>query len=515
MRLIAVLVLLGFFSATGADSLYLGRLDTIGGTTYDWQSGGPAQRRCCRSPGAGVYAAWLSAQTELPWPDRNGRYNFWDETSREWAFIEPYFMSSGMVIFGGRPFFCELDVAPGSGDAWAIAHVGTVEGVKPIVANLTRGEFIEGPEGFRWPALAVGQGDIVHLAMMDDSTEEGLWYSRAPFDTVVEFAQPGFIYYTIAASKVSERVAVFWVETESVPSVVLYRVSTDAGLTWEEPTRLEPPPAFGPDTVPVISWFGHFPLYDLQDRLHIVVAVVPRVRESSYVQPVEIWHWCPDNAPAWSRIHRAGCDPSHLMAWVGYNVNYADRPSIGVDALGRLYVAWEQFDSANVEPATNLLRAGIWLAGSSDNGRTWNPGLRLTPENTVSHRFPCVIDRPGLDTVGVAYMMDSMAGFNVLTQGVCSRNPIVVQWVAAQTIGVAEGTNPGAFDVRAGTTIVRGVLRIASRAELVDATGRRVTGLQPGANELRHLSPGVYFVRELSAESCQRLVLSKVIMCGR
>jgi len=33
------------------------------------------------------------------------------------------------------------------------------------------------------------------------------------------------------------------------------------------------------------------------------------------------------------------------------------------------------------------------------------------------------------------------------------------------------------------------------RAELLDAAGRRVMELRPGANDVRHLSPGVYFVR--------------------
>jgi hypothetical protein len=37
-------------------------------------------------------------------------------------------------------------------------------------------------------------------------------------------------------------------------------------------------------------------------------------------------------------------------------------------------------------------------------------------------------------------------------------------------------------------------------AGLVDITGRRVTDLQPGENDIRHLAPGVYFVRGPTTE---------------
>jgi hypothetical protein len=51
-------------------------------------------------------------------------------------------------------------------------------------------------------------------------------------------------------------------------------------------------------------------------------------------------------------------------------------------------------------------------------------------------------------------------------------------------------------------TVVRGVLVLgeyrkqhtAYRAELLDATGRHVMGLVPGANDVRHLASGVYYV---------------------
>ncbi len=68
---------------------------------------------------------------------------------------------------------------------------------------------------------------------------------------------------------------------------------------------------------------------------------------------------------------------------------------------------------------------------------------------------------------------------------------------------VAEPEPPVAYKP-IGATLVRGMLEISSQLtagslrpgiELYDADGRRVAVLHPGENDVRHLSPGVYFIR--------------------
>jgi hypothetical protein len=75
-------------------------------------------------------------------------------------------------------------------------------------------------------------------------------------------------------------------------------------------------------------------------------------------------------------------------------------------------------------------------------------------------------------------------------------------WVPAGG-GVEETDNGEVKGQRGGATIVRGVLFLNSdrgpktgdRPALLDISGRRLMELHPGANDVRHLSPGVYFVR--------------------
>jgi hypothetical protein len=74
--------------------------------------------------------------------------------------------------------------------------------------------------------------------------------------------------------------------------------------------------------------------------------------------------------------------------------------------------------------------------------------------------------------------------------------------------GVEESPRLQATSSKLGPTIVRGVLLLpgdrrpatGDRSALLDVGGRKVMDLRPGANDVRSLAPGVYFVREAQAQ---------------
>jgi hypothetical protein len=353
--------------------------------------------------------------------------------------------------------------------------------------------------------MSIGDDGTHHIAMSSGSE---LSYTRVDtsgnWDSVRTLASITYPAYAIAAGKTAPSVCAAWVDTGHV----FYLLSENRGDTWSSAVDLDPPPAFGGDTATRFSLPGLFLFFDSQGRLHIVAAVYPEVHDTAYSNPAEIWHWCPANQPHWAEIHRAGCDPEHQLAGVGYNAIYADRPTMGEGNDGRLYVAWEQFDSSNVEPQTNLLRSGVWVSRSQDDGGSWTPGLLVTERNTFSHRFPCVTDRmvaggPSEDTICVLYLMDSVAGFFVYDQGPATPNPVICQFIPSPLVGTEEVAGCG-LRVASSATIVRGVLLFEARGEkreergeLLDAMGRKV--LKPGANDVSRLSPGIYFVHARSA----------------
>jgi YVTN family beta-propeller protein len=86
--------------------------------------------------------------------------------------------------------------------------------------------------------------------------------------------------------------------------------------------------------------------------------------------------------------------------------------------------------------------------------------------------------------------------------------------------GIEESPKAQAPSHKLEATIVRGVLLLdaldsrqntAYRANLLDIGGRKVMGLAPGANDVRALAPGVYFIRDAQAQA-QAHVIRKVVV---
>ena len=78
---------------------------------------------------------------------------------------------------------------------------------------------------------------------------------------------------------------------------------------------------------------------------------------------------------------------------------------------------------------------------------------------------------------------------------------LILDWFGVPT-GIEEQPPATSLKPRALPTIVRGVLRLADGAStssspscLLDVSGRKVLDLHPGANDVRGLAPGVYFVK--------------------
>jgi len=78
---------------------------------------------------------------------------------------------------------------------------------------------------------------------------------------------------------------------------------------------------------------------------------------------------------------------------------------------------------------------------------------------------------------------------------------LILNWFGVPT-GVAEQPQAASYKPQALPTVVRGVLNLQSTTcnlqseiALLDATGRQVLQLRPGANDLSRLPAGVYFVR--------------------
>ncbi len=88
---------------------------------------------------------------------------------------------------------------------------------------------------------------------------------------------------------------------------------------------------------------------------------------------------------------------------------------------------------------------------------------------------------------------------------------------ARMGLAIGEVTGSEARQMISAATIVRGVLELPlaqglerrASSVLLDISGRKVMALRPGANDVRGLAPGVYFVREAQAQGVLKVVVTR------
>jgi hypothetical protein len=519
--------------------------DTIGGTIYDWCNG-PAYRCVFNDTGFGIHTLIMFC-ADPSTSDRNMRYNFYDYATSQWALsIGPDFMTWGINGFGVRAGYGSLDVGPNSHNAYFSAHCGSIYPTCVRDQSPGSGTFEEcsgqaTADQYLWPPIAITSDEKVHVALVDNSTTNGLFYSRIdPWCTwsvpvsITEGNDPQFSDQFIEASKQSNNVLISWIVNVD-PAPFFYRLSTDGGDNWDPVTEIPVPETYTPgsETTASYSISGNSLLWDNSDQFHIAVNVMPIVGGTGYIIPTEIWHYCPTNTPPWNKITRATCDTGHLGGSVGSNALYAGRPMLAIDKYNRLFCIWEQFDSLNLESATGQIRADIYGAGSTDNGVTWSQPVRLTAPDSTSHRFPCVA-RVADDFIHVLYLRDLMAGSFINSEGDMTNSPYVYLKVPVTALlGVAEAparqrgfvprlaVAPNPF--AASTHISYELNRAGSAAlRIYDASGNRVKTLVNGNlpagrgtatwsgtdDRQRPVPRGIYFAR---LETTGRVISQKIV----
>jgi hypothetical protein len=189
----------------------------------------------------------------------------------------------------------------------------------------------------------------------------------------------------------------------------------------------------------------------------------------------------------------------------------------------------------------------VAVAGSYAYVAGFEAGLRIISVSDPAH--PVAVgyyETPG-DALGVAvagnyaYVADSRSGLRVISVS-DPAHPVEVgyygtadlacgvavvgdyAYVAAYDAGlqicefygagIEEGRQPMANGVRPTVTVIRGVLMIGDRgpktgdrAELLDASGRKMLDLKTGANDVSRLAPGVYFVHEAQARAVRKIIV--------
>ncbi len=455
--------------------------DTVGYTERDRQAYGPSARLVVNDTARGIHTVWKDGYGDI-------RYNF-KPRGADWRWpggivINPFprnlggmtvNLRSGRAIIGidyvsrgvPRSAFLE-DSAPGAG-RFTERPLGT--GYRHVVAATSH---------YGWARFAAIRNDTLgHLSHFSS----------------LRLARLGsFPTHSLAGSKQSGRFGHIWSVSKNPDYGTLYFKETpNNGMNWYPTVNLS-------DSVPSRldrNLLGGQCIYD-SIRLRLVAGFYNGTNRNQS----ELWLYAKYDSPPWYAVH------SHTLpdsVDIGDAALGAGRPTIGWNARSNDYfVAWEQFDPANIDPQTGLARADVWVSRSGDGGHTWGEPIRLTAPDSTSKRFPFLAETVN-DTLHILYFADRVAGFQEQGQGPTTRNPVLLLRIPAESIPTAlheirpapvspmlivtPTVSRTGFTVRAGEAV---------SCELLDQAGRvvrRFTLPGRGSNWNCRLPAGVFFLR--------------------
>jgi hypothetical protein len=190
--------------------------------------------------------------------------------------------------------------------------------------------------------------------------------------------------------------------------------------------------------------------------------------------------------------------------WVGTTDTADGYPfTATVDGRGGAITAWPLFhtDRNSDEYAQHVDSVGnlCW----SDTG------LAVCRDTDDQRRTPAVVSDG--DGGAIVVWLELRWGVG---SAICAQRVVDGAWIE-------ETPNAEVRTANTSPTVVRGVLELqvgsrqqqVDRGELIDASGRSVLGLHTGPNDVRHLSPGVYFVHivqgQAQAQAIQKIVITR------
>lgn len=319
-----------------------------------------------------------------------------------------------------------------------------------------------------WSSVSTDHGATwsPNVRVDDDTVPMGSYHT----DIAV---QPATDHYLVVAS------APYWIRPGQIGYHSYFYRSTDAGSTFEPGVQLD-------------SFDGYCGQpHVVADAEHIICDYSGSMQASGSTTTTEA-RTLYSVADTWgSRVPVTKFDSLHASELNGNN--------LAISPDGRVHVALMIYDFA-------LMADGILYGFSADHGATWSERERVNEDSVDNQSDPDI----AVDAAASAYLVWQDGRGNRQTIRFSTNSPL----------GVEESHKPQATSRKLGATVVRGVLSLgpgsrqhtAYRAELLDAAGRRVMDIFPGANDVNSLAPGVYFVREAASGRRSAVGVRKVIV---
>ena len=307
----------------------------------------------------------------------------------------------------------------------------------------------------------IGAGSHPHV-FESSSTDGGVsWSPRVRVDDDTSsydgcypgdvFVQPGTDHCLVTAEH-PRYANGYWTE-----SAYLYR-STDMGQTFQPGVRLD---TFADSA-------GAWDPQVVADSQHVIC---------DYDDPAEVrtLYTLPDT---WGSPHLVG------HSYRG--------PSLAISADGRVHAAL-------MEPNTAQDTFHVYYTSSLDYGVTWSSPEFISGDTAGNELRPDI----AADSAGSAYVVWYSGSGHTM-------------FATNSPAAIAEQPSQQPIGVPPLATVIHNVLFLAERPSssqsasyLLDIGGRQVMVLKPGANDVRALAPGVYFVRGAQTQAIRKVVVTR------
>ena len=465
---------------------YLGEIDTVGYTWYDYQHNGTAGRMIRYDASGKIHVAWMRGYGPGLTEPRHIFYNMLDPaTGWVWPQIGTNVENAtkgGYTSLGvnadGYPFPCfhvltpssplqdnhsavAADFFPGTGafQFWELPYVYAPDALEVI-----------------WPKIAVDIQGRLHIVGTENPASgvagdpQRVYYCRGTFDPIgfnITYQPQQLIEWTenitadITASRHSDRVALAYTKIRYYPPVEIdttqynndvYLFISEDGVTWDfthpnfNVTNFIPPdPSLLPDSLAAdrdtLRVYNDISLlFDEDDNVHAAFTTPAYYAYEGLISVSNalIWHWN-EATQNYGLI---------VNEWYDFGINcgawqrIVQRPNLAIDTATRnLYCTYQKYD-------TNDVSSGGWLQGevmvtwSDDNGEHWAQATNVSdthapgaePGHCFSERDITVNETVEDGALHILYVEDTDAGGIPQSEGAWTNSPVYYHEVSVSDI---------------------------------------------------------------------------------
>ncbi len=517
-----------------------GTVDTIGGTTYDWQWNYMSLPRIVVTANY-IFVYWMRSPDET-FADRHMYYNVYLKEDGEWFYpVDPSdYMNAGSAVFPNRDGYGTIDITSeeaavvsahylinlGMGDEYR-SHFAKEALPATATWDIVTNDLF--PPDFIWPRVVVDNEDNIHM-LSSGYQKAGLYYS---YYDGSDWSDPDNIagnvdvsQHFLAASKAGSDIAASWhAWPEGERGFVNITTGTNDG-SFEDPEVIDFDHMITlTDDVPshAMNWLGHAYLYyDYEGKLHTVGRVLvpysdhPDSLTYYYAYFAGIAYRDPDGE--WHPIdyNEMSTTPDTLQP-LPKGQNPFESPSVTVDpSNGYVYVVYQKYDLLN-RTEQGYHQSDIYVACSKDGGKTWEDTLvNITQTDNVWEKYPNAVAYN--DTLYVLYMVDLDPATFVLGGGGSTPNPMILQKVPqiSKPFGIEEKdvtVKPEvSFTINNGGVDFQIKVDRGAKLSIFDVMGREVKSYNfstGGEYNVRWEGPAGYYFYSLDAGN--QVVTGKIV----